>query len=66
MDYRGEIGIILMNLSFSAIKIANKERIAQLVICPVFKPNIVEVSNLSNTERGDKGFGSTGTGDREQ
>jgi dUTP pyrophosphatase len=60
-DYRGEIKIILINLSLSVVKLDRGERIAQLVFCPVAKANLELVANLEGTERGDSGFGSTGT-----
>jgi len=59
-DYRGDLDIILINLSSSDIIIKDGERIAQLVIAPVCKANITEVNVLSVTARGGGGFGSTG------
>ena len=59
-DYRGEIGIILINHSKNKFIINPKDRIAQMVICKVTKLNLVKVSLLNNTERGSGGFGSTG------
>ncbi len=59
-DYRGEIGVILINLGNEEVHIEAGERIAQLVICPIVKVNIEEVENLSETVRGSGGFGSTG------
>jgi|TARA_B100001059_G_scaffold75550_1_gene73134 dUTP pyrophosphatase len=59
-DYRGEIGIILINHSKNKFIINPKDRIAQMVICKVTKMNLVKVSLLNNTERGSGGFGSTG------
>ena len=59
-DYRGEIMVCLYNHSNTAQTIANKERIAQLVITPFLKVDYTEVSELSDTERGAGGFGSTG------
>ena len=59
-DYRGEIGIILINHSKNKFIINPKDRIAQIVICKVTKMNLVKVSLLNNTERGSGGFGSTG------
>lgn len=58
--YRGEISITLFNFNNFKVEILPKERIAQLVICPIFKPKIEKVSQLSESERGDKGFGSSG------
>ena len=59
-DYRGEICVGLCNVSDKPYVIAPEERIAQMVIAPVFTPDVVEVSELSDTERGAGGFGSTG------
>lgn len=60
-DYRGEIGVILVNLSNEDFVIQNGERIAQLVIAKHERAEWEEVSELSETERGEGGFGSTGT-----
>lgn len=60
-DYRGEIGVILVNLSNEDFKIENGERIAQLVISKHERAEWVEVNELSETTRGTGGFGSTGT-----
>ena len=60
-DYRGEIGIILINHGKNKFIVNPKDRIAQMVICKVEKMNLVKVSLLNNTERGSGGFGSTGT-----
>ncbi|WP_456437848.1 dUTP diphosphatase [Psychroserpens sp.] len=59
-DYRGEIGVILVNLSSEDFVINNGERIAQLVIAKHERAEWKEVSELSNTARGEGGFGSTG------
>lgn len=59
-DYRGEIIIPLINLGKSDFTIEKNMRIAQLVVMPVIFPEIVETENLSDTERGINGFGSTG------
>lgn len=59
-SYRGEIWVTLFNFTDSPVTIEPNERIAQLVVCPIFKPEIITTKELSNTERGDKGFGSTG------
>lgn len=59
-DYRGEIGVILVNLSNSDFKIENGERIAQLVIAKHERANWLEVDQLNETSRGEGGFGSTG------
>lgn len=59
-DYRGEIGVILVNLSNEEFTINNGERIAQLVIAKHERAEWVEVETLSDTDRGEGGFGSTG------
>ena len=59
-DYRGEIGVILINLSKEKFVISSGDRIAQLVVCKHEQPKIVLSNSLSETQRGDKGFGSTG------
>lgn len=59
-DYRGEFMVVLHNHGSSAQEIAHGERIAQLVITPVFTPGYEEVAELSDTERSSGGFGSTG------
>ncbi|WP_373017655.1 dUTP diphosphatase [Muriicola sp.] len=60
-DYRGEIGVILVNLSQEAFVIEDGERIAQLVIARHERADWEEVGELSRTSRGAGGFGSTGT-----
>ena len=60
-DYRGEIGVILANLSNEDFVINNGERIAQLVIAKHERAEWQETSELSETSRGEGGFGSTGT-----
>lgn len=59
-DYRGEIGVILVNLSNDNFTIENGERIAQLVIAKHERAEWLEVEELSETDRGEGGFGSTG------
>jgi dUTP pyrophosphatase len=59
-DYRGEIGVILVNLSNTDFKIENGERIAQLVIAKHERAVWLEVEQLNETSRGEGGFGSTG------
>ena len=59
-DYRGEIGVILVNLSEQEFVIENGERVAQLVIAKHEQAQWVEVENLDQTDRGACGFGSTG------
>lgn len=59
-DYRGEIGVILVNLSKEPFIIENGERVAQLVIAEHARAEWIEVKELSSTVRGTGGFGSTG------
>ena len=59
-DYRGEIGVILVNLSNEAFVVENGERIAQLVIAKYEKVSFELVNELKETHRGTGGFGSTG------
>ncbi len=59
-DYRGEVGVILINLSSEDFVVENGERIAQLVFAQVEQANWIETEILSETERGAGGFGSTG------
>ena len=59
-DYRGEIKILLINHSNEKFEIKKGDRIAQAVVAPVIQAEIVEVEELSSTERGEGGFGSTG------
>lgn len=63
-DYRGEIGIVLINWSAEPQEIHRGDRIAQLVLAPVARATVVEVTALDCTARGSGGFGSTGTNDR--
>ena len=61
MGYRGEIGVTLFNHSDKPVSVAAGDRIAQIVLAPVFRANPVETrGSLSETERGEGGFGSTG------
>lgn len=60
-DYRGEIGVILINLSDTEFTINHGDRICQMVIQKIEQPVMVEVSVLDDTERGAGGFGHTGT-----
>ncbi|MDC0427066.1 dUTP diphosphatase [Pelagibacteraceae bacterium] len=60
-DYRGEIKIILINLGKDEFTVKNSERIAQMVVCPIVQVIVQEVEELSGTDRGTGGFGSTGT-----
>ena len=59
-DYRGEIGVGLVNLGQSAYTVQPGDRIAQLMVTPVVQPTVVQVSALDDTDRGAGGFGSTG------
>jgi dUTP pyrophosphatase len=60
LDYRGEIFIPLHNSSSEPYTVLDGERIAQLIVTPVILPDIVETNELSDTDRGAGGFGSTG------
>lgn len=60
-DYRGEIGVILINLGQEDFVVERGMRIAQLVICPVCRAIFLKKKELTETERGENGFGSTGT-----
>lgn len=59
-DYRGELQVLVINLGREPLTIRRGERFAQLVICPVFRAEIVEVDEHDETGRGAGGFGSTG------
>ena len=59
-DYRGEIGVILINLSEEEFIIENGERVAQMVIAKHEQANWIDAETLESSERGDGGFGSTG------
>ena len=59
-DYRGEVQVLLVNLGGEPVEIARGTRIAQLVIAPVARANLVESVSLEATSRGAGGFGSTG------
>ena len=59
-DYRGELKVILINLSDKVFVVEKGLRIAQMILCPVVKATLKEVTELDNTERGSGGFGSTG------
>ena len=60
-DYRGEVKVILVNLSNSDFIIQRGMRIAQMVIAPVLQASLMDVDVLPKTARGEGGFGSTGT-----
>lgn len=59
-DYRGEVGVILVNTSKKPVKITNNERVAQLVLSPVIQGTFKVIKKLPETKRGEGGFGSTG------
>ena len=59
-DYRGEIGVILINHGDTNYQINPFDRIAQIVVTQIIKVKIIKKNNLSNTQRGSGGFGSTG------
>lgn len=59
-DYRGEVSVILINLSNEDFVIKPLTRIAQLVFTKIYKPELIITDQLSETERGSGGFGSTG------
>lgn len=65
-DYRGEIGVILINLGSDPVEIKRGARIAQLVIAPVQRVALVESIELTSSARGSGGFGSTGRGGKEK
>ena len=59
-DYRGEVGVILINHGRESFVVSRGDRIAQMIIAPFVQANFHEVSELSETERGSGGFGSSG------
>ena len=59
-DYRGEIKVLLINHSNEEFEIKKGDRIAQAIVAPVIQAEIIEVEELSETKRGEGGFGSTG------
>lgn len=59
-DYRGEVKIALVNLGQEPFSVQDQDRVAQAVLCPVWQADLVAVEELSSTERGAGGFGSTG------
>lgn len=61
-DFRGELKVILWNSGTESVEIARGMRIAQLVFATFATPEVVEVEELSDTDRGERGFGSTGAG----
>lgn len=58
--YRGEVGVILFNSSDGDFSVAKGDRIAQIVVAPVTRAEVVEVDEVDETDRGEGGFGSTG------
>ena len=60
-DYRGEVGVLLINLGQEPVEITRGMRIAQLVIAPVIQVQLESVASLDETQRGAGGFGSTGS-----
>ena len=61
-NYRGEVKVVLINLGREEVKLPKGTRIAQLLIVPYLRVEVEEVAKLSDTERGEKGFGSSGLG----
>ena len=61
-DYRGEVGIIIINHGDEIFEVNHGDRIAQVVFAPVTRAALIEVSTLDETDRGVDGFGSTGQG----
>lgn len=59
-DYRGEIAVILRNVSDKDYRFQHGDRIAQMVIAPVTRANFIRTNNFTETERGSSGFGSSG------
>lgn len=61
-DYRGPLGVALVNLGDQPFTVAHGDRIAQMVVAPVVQVGFAVVDSLSDTARGEGGFGSTGRG----
>ena len=59
-DYRGEIGVILINHGAEPFEIVRGDRIAQMIVAPIVQARLIEVDDLSSSDRGAGGFGSTG------
>lgn len=59
-DYRGEVKIIMANISNKVEVVEHGDRVAQIILSPIVQAKFVEVQDLSSTERGSSGFGSTG------
>jgi dUTP pyrophosphatase len=61
-DYRGELKVLMQNTGSEPVSIRRGDRIAQLIFARFESPSVEEVDSLSETKRGEGGFGSTGTG----
>ncbi len=61
-DYRGEVGVLVINLGQESITLSDGDRIAQLVIAPVVRADLIERERLATTVRNEGGFGHTGVG----
>ncbi len=61
-DYRGALGVIVLNAGQDSFTIAHGDRIAQMILAPVVRADFELVEQLSETARGEGGFGSTGRG----
>ena len=59
-DYRGPLGVLLINLSDQVFHVQHGDRVAQMIVAPVFQARFAVTSDLSETDRGQGGFGSTG------
>jgi dUTP pyrophosphatase len=59
-DYRGELKVLMINLGSDSVSIRNGDRIAQLLVAPVARASFIETEDLTASERGEGGFGSTG------
>ena len=59
-SYRGELMTILLNTGHEDFVINPGDRISQMVICPIYKPDVFEINEVNETDRGDNGFGSSG------
>ncbi len=62
-NYRGEVKVVIINLGKETVKLEKGSRIAQLLLVPYLKAEPIEVGDLSDTERGEEGFGSSGLKD---
>ncbi|KAF0379292.1 Deoxyuridine 5-triphosphate nucleotidohydrolase [Gigaspora margarita] len=59
-DYRGPVGVLLFNFGDEPYQVKEGERIAQLILERIYTPDVVETEFLGSTDRGNKGYGSTG------